>query len=516
MTPKKHSSQLTSSSTPGQSAKASSSGPRSHNYLLVKNLAGGVSDKSLQELLPIKLPFEEVIRIPDSSNVYVSFRSLAEVKRVVEESETRPVSFQGKQLKMCLVNKLPLDLNINSRILLLTIYHEKVAINTGVLLSLFQHYGPIIKMIVFRKKNFQAFVEFESTDDASFFKQALNGQSIMGYFTLKIQFTQKQGLVVAGNTEFEFDCSGFITPGTKPQPLEPMNLKFPASPIFASPGEGSRSPGSDGREKRSSPKKAQLSIQRLLFDEEEDGGRLEQAFFCPSESEDEAPSGPVRAPTSKFSPLQATSASFRPQVEKSSVVRLEGVGSEVRHKHLFNLFSLYGTIERISLDTKGEALIKFSTEFEAIAALYYLNHISLFGRSVELRLLEEASVWPKSTTHEYSLKAPSDPHGKQRTISRPSATLYVFNLSKNTNLSLLKQLFETKEPVLSLEYLNESKNSALCVFKTVEAAIRVLCCFKNVNLLDKCLKVNFANELLTKARKKSDSPVLSHSEEDGF
>lgn len=60
----------------------------------------------------------------------------------------------GRSLKLLRVNKLPLDLNGNSAILLLTIYHETIAINVSTLADLFQQYGPIRKMIIFRKKNF--------------------------------------------------------------------------------------------------------------------------------------------------------------------------------------------------------------------------------------------------------------------------------------------------------------------------------------------------------------------------
>ncbi len=71
---------------------------------------------------------------------------------------------------MCFVNKLPLDLNPTSRIVLITVYNEKIEINVKSVYEIFKEFGMIRKIIIFKKKNFQIFVEFDSADDAFFFK----------------------------------------------------------------------------------------------------------------------------------------------------------------------------------------------------------------------------------------------------------------------------------------------------------------------------------------------------------
>ena len=47
-------------------------------------------------------------------------------------------------------------------------------------------------------------------------------------------------------------------------------------------------------------------------------------------------------------------------------------------------------------------------------------------------------------------------------------------------------------------YLNESKNSALVFFSELQSAIKILCMFKNMTLIDKNLKINFANDNLVR------------------
>lgn len=65
----------------------------------------------------------------------------------------------------------------------------------------------------------------------------------------------------------------------------------------------------------------------------------------------------------------------------------------------------------------------------------------------------------------------------------------------------MAELFETVESVLDIYYLNESKNSALVFFESLDQAVKILCMFKNMTLIDKNLKINFANQNLVRISK---------------
>lgn len=65
-------------------------------------------------------------------------------------------------------------------------YQEKVEINAFSIYETFKEFGTINKVVVFKKKNYQIFIEFEMTKDALKFKQTLHNQNFKGFFYLKI------------------------------------------------------------------------------------------------------------------------------------------------------------------------------------------------------------------------------------------------------------------------------------------------------------------------------------------
>ena len=166
---------------------------------------------------------EKVVRVENSSSVYLKFSSLEEIKKIMKQHLVAPFYIGSKKLNLCLVNKLPLDLNGKSRIVLVTIYNEKIKVNVFTFYHLFTSYGEIRKIIIFKKKNYQVFIEFECAEKAHLFKQALHNVNYKNYFFIKIQFTQKKELIVNQNSLFEYDFAG--TPKT-PMAMSPFQKNF--------------------------------------------------------------------------------------------------------------------------------------------------------------------------------------------------------------------------------------------------------------------------------------------------
>lgn len=209
------------------------------------------------------------------------------------------------------------------------------------------------------------------------------------------------------------------------------------------------------------------------------------------------------SPGSKSAPTLCDHA--KPEDKKYYQVVISTVSQEIKHKHLFNLFSLYGNIEYVFIDpAKLSACVAFSTEFEAITSIYYLAGISLFDIPLVLEATTDIPVNLDSPNLIVYGKnsAKVDFSDKQKTIYKPTSILYLFNLSKNVDLSFLRKMIETKEQVLKIEFLNETRNSALCYMASIGAAIKALVLFKNISLMDKSLKINFANESLMKVKTK--------------
>ena len=69
----------------------------------------------------------------------------------------------------------------------------------------FRKFGQMNKVVVFKKKNYQVFIEFEHTQDALDFKNSLHNKNYQGYFFLKIQFTLKKSLIIKNPSLMEND-----------------------------------------------------------------------------------------------------------------------------------------------------------------------------------------------------------------------------------------------------------------------------------------------------------------------
>lgn len=434
--------------------------PAKHHYLLIKNFSERFSTEMLEERYSAYEGFERVVMIPGSKNAYIKFGELEQIQYIIAENESN--THASHRLKMCIVNKLPLDLNEKSRILLLTVYNEKIEINVHSVYEIFKDFGKISKMIIFKKKNYQIFIEFETADDASFFKEAFHNINYKGIFFLKIQFTQKSSLIVNSNNLYEHDFNKETKRRFIPHSIDV---------ILNSSHERPRAITTQN-----------LNIIPSL-------NQLEDGYT-----------------THTISPPRIS-----PQNEKHNhVLRVTNLSPEVKHKTIFNLFSLYGNIDKITMDPLGIAAeVYFASEFDQITAYHYLNCIELFGKVVSLELLKQkdgntgeyfTEIDDSNTVYYAKNKVlrPEDIQNKQRTINKPSSILYVFNLSRSATLEMIRSMFESTERVQNIYYVNESRNSALCFFNNVEAAMRILCLFKNMNIIDKSLKINFANETLVR------------------
>ena len=456
---------------------------RLHNFLLVKNLPPNVSVQTVRQLFPNAQTLCDVQITPNTSNIYVKFADIKEIKEIVEDNEHSPLELDGKRLKMCLVSKLPLDLNEKSKILLVTLYNEKMEIDALSVHNIFREFGNIRKIIIFKKKNYQVFIEFETPDDASFFKQALHNVNYKGLFFLKIQFTQKNSLIVQSNNLYEHDFTRDAKRLRAPQTTDftfhitqnkvNINNHIINNNIVTSLGNFNINDLS---------KMGNSSIRIDKF---------------PSTS---SPTGRQPEAAASYFPIRATN-----------------LQAEIKHKALFNLFSLYGNIDKISVDSlTNSAVIFYAIEFDQITAYHHLNGINLFGKLLCLEPLKESVLQTKSRSQFKGDKDSSEDselpntvfyrknketsvlefQHKQKTINKPGRILYIFNLTKAVNLQMISDLFNTFAQVLDVYYLNDSRNSALCFFESTEAAVKVLCLFKNMNLVDKSLKINFANDNL--------------------
>ena len=176
-----------------------------HHYILIRNIPSKTEDSEIKVTFKAFSSLQNIFKVFNSSSVYLKFKSLDEIKTIMKQHIIAPFYLKHRKLNMCLVNKLPLDLNKKSKIVLVTVYNEKIKINVFTFYHLFKSFGDISKIIIFKKKNYQVFVEFATAEQAFIFKQSLHSVNYKNYFFIKIQFTQKKELIVNKNSMFEYN-----------------------------------------------------------------------------------------------------------------------------------------------------------------------------------------------------------------------------------------------------------------------------------------------------------------------
>ncbi len=445
-----------------------------HTYLLIKNLPPGITEKEMWSLFQDSISLEKVFILPKTNNVYLKFTSTVEISSIIASNEAVPMVYQGHKLKMGSVLKLPLDLNNASKVVLLTLYDEKIEVTAQAVHQIFKDAWRPLRIIVFKKKNYQVFMEFDSAEESAAFRDSFDNTNFNGFFYLKVQFTRKNCLNVIKNSPMEHD---FTTTNDFKARFQTVDFNLlehcSESPITVQPRA----------------QNAAFSLQNF-----------EDFTDVPTSANENV----KESPTANDQTLDTS----EDKSEYYYLLHLSNLNSELRVKAIFNLFSLYGNIEKISTEfPKRKATVFFLTEFEQMTAHHCLGNLTLYGNQLSLAVSKVSKTAPLTTIYPnlVQYKKGTDgrnvsPLSKLRVINKPNQVLYVFNLSPTATLELLRTLFSQLAQPEALEYSNESKNSALVTFKTVDDAARVLCAFKNTNVGDKSLKINFANSNLIKAK----------------
>lgn len=446
-----------------------------HCYLLVKNLPANITEREVWSLFQDSVSLEKVFILPKTSNVYLKFTSAVELQSILAANEALPMVYQGQRLKVGSVMKLPLDLNNASKVVLMTIYDEKIEVTAQAVFQLFKDACRPLRIIVFKKKNYQVFIEFDAVEEAAAFKDNFDNINYNGFFFMKVQFTRKHSLNITRNSSMEHDFT----------PYQDFKLRYQTVDLNFLDQDPQRAALGGHPGAWHHPPNVVPSLQN--FDDFGD---------CQAPEPFKEVANDVTLDTSED------------KAEYFYLLHLSNLGCEIRVKGIFNLFSLYGNIEKISADfPRKKATVFYLTEFEQMTAHHCLDKIKLFGNDLGLttskvpRTAQLGGLYPNLVQYKKNADCRQmTTMSKLRVINKPNNVLYVFNLSPGVTLDALKAVLGREAPVEDLYYSNESRNSALVFFKTVDEAARILCLYKNTSLGDKSLKINFANGNLLKAK----------------
>ena len=90
--------------------------PEKPSFLLLKNLDPLTSESEIRRALSSLHRLKDFPIYRNCGNVYVKFPLLSDILKIIERNKLKPIFPAQTNLKVCLVNKLPLDLNQKSKI----------------------------------------------------------------------------------------------------------------------------------------------------------------------------------------------------------------------------------------------------------------------------------------------------------------------------------------------------------------------------------------------------------------
>ncbi|XP_053731403.1 heterogeneous nuclear ribonucleoprotein L-like isoform X2 [Synchiropus splendidus] len=357
-----------------------------------------------------------VMMMPFKRQALVEFSAAESADRCVSCGAKEPVYIAGQQAYFNYSTSKRItrptnadNPNSGNKVLLLSIQNPLYPITTDVLHTVCNPIGNVLRIVIFKRNGIQAMVEFESVQCAQKAKAALNGADIYaGCCTLKIEYARPTRLNVIKNDSESWDY-------TKPylvrrergkgrqrqailgeHPSSYGNNGFgPPCPLLPLPG--------NGRHKLSS----------------------------------------LDVPDMVSYPLPQSSTSY-PGHAPSSVAMVSGLHpSKMNCTRIFNLFCLYGNIEKVKFmkSVPGTALVEMGDEYAVDRAITHLNSIKVFSKRLNVCVSKQHAVIPSqvfeledgsSSYKDFAMtrnnRFSSAGQASKNIIQPPSAVLHYYNV----------------------------------------------------------------------------------------
>uniref|UniRef100_A0A8P4G6Z6 RRM domain-containing protein n=1 Tax=Dicentrarchus labrax TaxID=13489 RepID=A0A8P4G6Z6_DICLA len=313
----------------------------------VRGLCEAVVEADLIDALEKFGPICYVMMMPFKRQALVEFSAVESADRCVSCGAKEPVYIAGQQAYFNYSTSKRItrptnadNPNSGNKVLLLSIQNPLYPITTDVLYTVCNPIGSVLRIVIFKRNGIQAMVEFESVQCAQKAKAALNGADIYaGCCTLKIEYARPTRLNVIKNDNESWDY-------TKPY-LSPAS-SGPPCPLLPLPG--------NSRYKLTS----------------------------------------VDVPDMVSYPLPQSSSSYSGHAP-SSVAMVSGLHpSKMNCTRIFNLFCLYGNIEKVKFmkSVPGTALVEMGDEYAVDRAITHLNSIKVFGKRLNVCVSKQHAVIP--------------------------------------------------------------------------------------------------------------------------
>ncbi|XP_068583913.1 heterogeneous nuclear ribonucleoprotein L-like isoform X2 [Cebidichthys violaceus] len=357
-----------------------------------------------------------VMMMPFKRQALVEFSAVESADRCVSCGAKEPVYIAGQQAYFNYSTSKRItrptnadNPNSGNKVLLLSIQNPLYPITTDVLYTVCNPIGSVLRIVIFKRNGIQAMVEFESVQCAQKAKAALNGADIYaGCCTLKIEYARPTRLNVIKNDNESWDY-------TKPYLVRRDRGK--------------------GRQRQ-----AILGEHPSSYSDNGYGSPC-PLLPLPGNSRYKLTSADV--PDMVSYPLPQSSSSYSAHTP-SSVAMVSGLhSSKMNCTRIFNLFCLYGNIEKVKFmkSVPGTALVEMGDEYAVDRAITHLNSIKVFGKRLNVCVSKQHAVIPSqvfeledgsSSYKDFAMtrnnRFSSAGQASKNIIQPPSAVLHYYNV----------------------------------------------------------------------------------------
>ncbi|BHF65106.1 hypothetical protein SprV_0200811500 [Sparganum proliferum] len=367
-----------------------------------------------------------------------------------------------------------------NNILLLTIYNAHYPINVDVIHQVANRHGKVLRIVVFRRKEVQAMVEFSTVAEARACKRHINGADIYsGCCSLKVEFAKQSRLSVTRNTSESWDYENPM-----PEYADVSRLR-PAASLLGKFESGAHEQSvasvkgpSEFQDTYSPSGPQSLTGSHTLLNA--------LAMLTPGSS--------AIAPVNGF-PYSDLGLPNSLRKSGSPVVMVYNLNmNHMNCDRLFNLFCLYGNVGRIKFlrSKEGSAMVQMHDVASVDRALAFLPTITFAGqtlngqpsRQTQIMDVPQPHTLPDGTesfkdfTHSRNNRYLQPESAAKNRIYPPSNVLHYWNCPPGFSTEEIQNIFANAAVAVPSTVTpfqkNDRSSSGLLEWRTLEEACEAL------------------------------------------
>ncbi|XP_072316057.1 heterogeneous nuclear ribonucleoprotein L-like isoform X1 [Eucyclogobius newberryi] len=418
----------------------------------VRGLVDGVTEADLVEALQEFGTISYVVVMPKKRQALVEYEDMNGASTAVTYAADNQVYIAGHPafINYSTSQKISRpgdsdDSRSVNNVLLFTIMNPIYPITTDVLYTICNNCGPVQRIVIFRKNGVQAMVEFDSVQNAQRAKASLNGADIYsGCCTLKIEYAKPTRLNVFKNDQDTWDYTNPNLGGPDDSNANPNKRQRQPALLGDHPPEYVPCPSAAG---------GYHGYEEGYGSQAYEGRRMGP----PMRGRGGGGGGGGRAYGPSYGPPPPPPGEYGAHADSPVVIVYGLEPTKINTDRLFNIFCLYGNIERVKFmkSKPGAAMVEMGDCFAVDRALSHLNNTFLFGQKLNVCVSKQQAIVPGQCYDlEDGTSSYKDFHGTRNNrftspeqaaknrIQHPTNVLHFFNAPPDVTVEVFTQMCE--------------------------------------------------------------------------